>query len=85
VRVVIGRVGYREVNSQLVFGITKVTAVRTWIVHAKRSRTLSLPTPPPPFQVTVQVSPTFVPAKLDPRSQDIRHLGAQVAFGFRSS
>ena len=85
VRVVIGRVGYREVGTQLVFGITKVTTVRTWTVHSRGYRTLSLPTPPPPFQVTVQVSPTFVPAKLDPRSQDIRHLGAQVAFGFRSS
>ncbi len=83
VRVVIGRVGYREVGSQLVFGITKVTAVRTWTVHSSLYRTLMLPTPAPPFQVQVHIDPLFVPAQLDPRSKDHRQLGAQVGFHFK--
>jgi len=35
-----------------------------------------------PFHVDVTVSPTFVPAEVDPSSGDVRELGAQVAFGF---
>lgn len=84
VRITIGPVGYRQAGSELVFGITKVTAVRTWTVHSKEQRTLSLPTPPPPFQVKVHIDPLFVPAKLDPRSRDTRRLGAQVNFSFKA-
>ena len=52
-------------------------------MHSKGERTLSFPTPPPPFLVKVHVDPTFVPAKLDPRTTDTRQLGAQVAFEFK--
>ena len=82
VRIVVGKVGYRKVGPDLRFGITQVTATRTWTVHAKQMRTLSLPTPKPPFRVEIRISPLFVPAKLDPRSTDRRQLGAQVAFRF---
>jgi hypothetical protein len=83
VRVTIGPVGNRFVAGALVFGMTHVTATRTWTVHSKTSKTLSLPTPPPPFQVKVHIDPPFVPSKLDPRVQDARRLGAQVAFAFK--
>jgi hypothetical protein len=83
VRVSIGPVGYRPGASALALRQTSVTAVRTWTVHSKTDRTLSLPTPPPPFQVHVHIDPTFVPAKLDPRVHDTRKLGAQVQFEFK--
>jgi hypothetical protein len=35
-----------------------------------------------PYHVDVTVSPTFVPAKIDPSSGDVRELGAQVRFDF---
>lgn len=38
--------------------------------------------PPPPFHVRVHVTPTIVPAELDPNHPDRRRLGAQVSFGF---
>ena len=61
----------------------KVVTKRTWTVHSARTRTFLLPTPDPPFRVDVHVDPTFVPHRLDPRSADTRHLGAQVEFGFQ--
>ncbi len=35
-----------------------------------------------PYHVDVRVSPTFVPAEVDPSSGDVRELGAQVGFDF---
>jgi hypothetical protein len=63
---------------------TTVYSRRTWTVHSKASRTFLLPTPDPPFRVHVHITPTFVPHELDPRFADIRHLGAQVEFGFET-
>ncbi|HVN62653.1 MAG TPA: hypothetical protein VMT59_15480 [Gaiellaceae bacterium] len=57
-----------------------VTATRTWTVHARKQRTFLVPTPKPPYAVEVTVTPTFVPALLDPRSPDRRKLGAIVSF-----
>jgi hypothetical protein len=82
VRITIGPVGNRLVDGQLIAGTTKTTAVRTWTVNAKTDRTVSLPTPPPPFQVRVHVDSTFIPSKVDSRSQDTRQLGARVGFTF---
>jgi hypothetical protein len=62
--------------------IGRVTQVVRWTVHSKGYRVFSIPTPKPPFRIEVQVSPTFVESKIDPRSSDNRHLGAQVGFGF---
>jgi hypothetical protein len=83
VRVTIGTVGNRVVNGALVFGMTNVTSTAKWTVHSKGERTLSLATPPPPFEVKVHIDPPFVPAKLDPRTADTRKLGAQVQFAFK--
>jgi hypothetical protein len=85
VRISVGPVGYRPDASGLSLKQTSATAVRTWTVHSKTERTIDIPTPPPPFQVHVHVDPTFVPSKLDPRSTDTRHLGAQVSFNFKPS
>jgi len=83
VRITIGTLGWRPGPGGLTLKRTAVTAVRTWTVRSKTDRVLSLPTPPPPFQVQVHIDPTFVPSKLDPRVTDTRHLGAQVQFEFK--
>jgi len=49
-------------------------------VHACRTVVRSIPAPKPPFRVEVAISPTFVPAALDPSSPDTRQLGAVVTF-----
>ena len=50
------------------------------VLHACTSVGVDVPAPKPPFDVTVTIAPTFVPAKLDPSSPDTRHLGAEVEF-----
>ncbi|MDQ4030398.1 MAG: hypothetical protein M3168_05095, partial [Actinomycetota bacterium] len=61
----------------------RVTAVRRWEIHSRQGKTFTIPTPRPPFHVVVEISPTFVPAELDPSSSsDRRELGAQVAYRF---
>ena len=70
-------------NPKLDLVARKVVTKRTWTVHSAKTRTFLLPTPDPPFRVDVHVDPTFVPHRLDPRSADTRHLGAQVEFGFQ--
>ena len=62
--------------------IRKVTQERSWTVHSCAERTFPIPTPRPPFHVTVTVTPPFVPSRLDPNVTDTRQLGAQVAFSF---
>ncbi len=63
--------------------IRKVTQERGWTVHSCAERIFPIPTPTPPFHVTVTVTPPFVPAELAPKdSTDTRRLGAQVGFSF---
>ncbi len=63
--------------------IRKVTEERGWVVSRCAKRIFPIPTPKPPFHVTVTVTPPFVPAELAPEdSTDTRRLGAQVAFSF---
>ncbi|HSL63021.1 MAG TPA: hypothetical protein VK874_00050 [Gaiellaceae bacterium] len=62
--------------------IGRVTATRRWTVDSGKQRTFSIPTPRPPFRVEVEISPTFVPAQLDPSKSDVRELGAVVGYGF---
>lgn len=63
--------------------IRRVTQERGWFVHSCTERTFPIPTPKPPFHVTVTVTPPFVPAEVAPEdSTDLRRLGAQVAFAF---
>jgi hypothetical protein len=63
----------------------RVTATERWTVHSSREREFSIPTPPPPFRVEVTISPTFVPAELDPRLSDRRQLGARVLYRFEAA
>jgi hypothetical protein len=63
----------------------RVTAIRRWVVNSREKRTFAIPTPPPPFHVVVEITPTFVPAELDPNISDRRHLGAQIGYGFEAA
>src|SRR5712691_3001902 len=62
--------------------IGKVTAVRTWRIHATEFRTFLLRAPGPQFRVEVHVAPKFMPAQYDPNSSDRRELGVQVRYTF---
>ena len=63
-------------------GLGQVLETRRFWIHSREQRTFLLPAPRGPFRVQVTVSPTFVQSQLDPRIGDVRHLGAQVGFGF---
>ena len=62
--------------------IGKVTAVRTWRIHAKEAKTFTLRAPGPEFRVEVHVSPKFMPAQVISGLSDRRELGAQVQYNF---
>lgn len=63
--------------------MSRVTQERGWVIHSCNERPFAIPTPKPPFHVTVTVTPPFVPAELAPEeSTDTRRLGAQVGFSF---
>lgn len=47
-----------------------------------QARPVLLRPPRAPWRVEVSLDPTFVPNAIDPRSSDLRNLGAQVAFDF---
>ena len=86
--------GHLEANARVAIGPLEIgkdkqpslvhpTFVRTVKVGgAKLERTVSLPTPRPPFRVEVTVDPLFVPADVDPRLSDRRQLGAQTTYRF---
>jgi hypothetical protein len=63
-------------------GIGRVSGEGACRIHSQQTCPFVLRTPAPPFRVEVTVSPTFVPADLDPRITDRRELGAVVTFGF---
>jgi hypothetical protein len=63
--------------------LASVTQIRRWKVESGLQQSFVIPTPKPPFRVEVLISPTFVPAQIDPHSSDVREFGAQVSFGFR--
>lgn len=62
--------------------IGEVRALRRWVVHSRDHRVFTIPTPPPPFHVEVEIDPTFIPGDLDPNLSDRRSLGAQVGYAF---
>jgi hypothetical protein len=64
-------------------GLAAVTQTVRWKVESGLQRSFAIPTPKPPFRVEVLISPTFVPAQVDPGSSDVREFGAQIGFGFR--
>jgi hypothetical protein len=64
--------------------LASVTQIRRWKVESGLTQSFVIPTPKPPFRVEVLISPTFVPARVDPSSSDVREFGAQVSFDFRA-
>jgi hypothetical protein len=68
------------VDKQPALGV--ITERRGFTIHSNRGRAFSIPTPRPPFRVRVRIDPTFVPAELDRRLSDRRHLGAKVNYRF---
>ncbi|MDQ5822003.1 MAG: hypothetical protein M3540_11235 [Actinomycetota bacterium] len=61
----------------------RVTGTRRAALQQNSYVVLYLRTPKPPFRITVTIDPPLVPAELDPRTGDIRKLGAQLSFQFR--
>jgi hypothetical protein len=61
----------------------KLRTTRRWVIHSRRTRMFNLPTPRPPFEVSVRVQPTFSPSKFG--LPDTRQLGAQATFAFTTN
>lgn len=59
---------------------SSIRARRSWVAHSGRSRTFRLPAPKPPFEVAIQVSPTFAPSEFG--AADTRELGVQVGISY---
>jgi hypothetical protein len=53
--------------------ISRVAASGAWTAHSGRSRTFMIRTPPPPYRLEVNVSPTFSPSRFG--QADTRELG----------
>lgn len=64
-------------------GSRRVVARGNWVAHSGGAKTLRLRTPPPPFEVTVHVAPTFSPAQFG--SGDSRQLGVQLAISSKNA
>jgi hypothetical protein len=67
-------------NKQPGFGA--VTETRRCRIHSNTACPFALRTPRPPFRVRVTIDPTFVPAEIDRRLSDARHLGAKINYRF---
>lgn len=76
-------VGTLKLGEQRDGVVDRVTERRGWTVRGCADRTFSIPTPRPPFHVTVTVTPPFQPHALDPSNSERRYFGAQVGFAFR--
>jgi hypothetical protein len=79
------RVGRLGINQRAQPYIKRQTAVRTWTVHSHACRQFTIRSAAPPLRIEVHISPTFVPAELDPSIGDRRELGAIVGMGFSDS
>jgi hypothetical protein len=56
--------------------IDRVTATGSWTAHSGASRVFTFDTPPPPYRLELDVSPTFSPSQFG--SGDTRQLGVQL-------
>jgi hypothetical protein len=65
-------------------GTGKVTKIVRSVIRSGGFERFYIPTPRPPFRVELRISPTFVPAEIDPRSSERREFGAQVSFDYVS-
>jgi hypothetical protein len=77
------RVGTLVVGPDKQAAMGRVIETQTAALQQNTYRVLYLRTPKPPFRVSVTIDPPLVPADLDPRTGDIRKLGAQLSFQFR--
>ena len=76
------RVGRFVLGPRLEPRIAKPTGTGACTIESGKVCPFVLPTPAPPFRVEVTISPTFMPAELDPRIGDRRELGAVTTFVF---
>jgi hypothetical protein len=58
----------------------QITQTVRWTIRSHGFRRFYIPAPPAPFRVELWISPTFVPAEIDPRSSERREFAAQVSF-----
>jgi hypothetical protein len=63
-------------------GLGQVTQTVRWTIRSGGFRRFYIPTPRPPFRVELRITPTFVPAEIDPNSSERRAFGAQVSFDY---
>jgi hypothetical protein len=56
--------------------IGRVTASGDWTAHSGKSHVITVQTPPPPYRLELNVSPTFSPSRLG--GTDTRELGVQL-------
>ena len=61
-------------------GMGRVTKTVRWTIESSGFQRFYIPTPKPPIRVEVLITPTFVPAEIDPNSSERRAFGAQVSF-----
>jgi hypothetical protein len=77
------KVGTLVVDANRQPALGRVTEVQHGHLRQNSYQVFYLKTPKPPFRVTATIDPPFVPHDLDPRSGDVRELGAQISFQFR--
>ncbi len=63
-------------------GMGRVTKTVRWTIESGGFERFYIPAPRPPIRVDVRITPTFVPAQIDPRSSEQRAFGAQVSFDY---
>jgi len=76
------RLGPVGINESRQPEIAKVTQRESDVIHSCQKRTIELSTPPAPWRVEIEISPTFSPAALDPSQTDKRDLGARPTITF---
>ncbi len=76
------RIGPIAIGADKQPSLASVTSSKTLEVKPCESRTILLRPPPGPWRIEVDAE-TFSPAKLDPRSSDLRELGARASFGIQ--
>jgi hypothetical protein len=82
VKLRVTRLGF--VNKRGSLRLQEVSVADERVVPISRgTKTVTLDAPRPPYRVTADVSPTFVPLRVVPGSQDDRELGVRINFGSR--
>jgi len=82
VRLRVARLGFVNKRGSLRLQQASVADERTLVIE-RGTRTVTLDAPRPPFRVTAEASPTFVPKLVVPGSRDDRELSVRINFGSR--